>query len=132
MKTQQVVKSRGQHCGDIELAGYLANAAGPVPLVLDLRIAHDRFGSSSDPTLNGRLHYLNPNDIDKSLNEAANDKIRKYRADYNNNPPNTVAFMPAIAGATGRLHREFIKLLCHRFIGKLTAFCRFRSSVSTV
>jgi hypothetical protein len=24
------------------LAGYLANAAGPVPLVLDLRIAHER------------------------------------------------------------------------------------------
>jgi hypothetical protein len=39
VKTQQVAKSRGQHCGDIELSGYLANAAGPVPLVLDLRIA---------------------------------------------------------------------------------------------
>jgi hypothetical protein len=56
VKTQQVVKSRGQHCGDIELAGYLANTAGSVPLVLDLRIAHDRFGSSSDPNLNGKLH----------------------------------------------------------------------------
>ena len=33
----------------------------------------------------GNLHY--PNDIDRSLNEAASDKIRKYRADYNNNPP---------------------------------------------
>ena len=55
-KTQQVVRSRGQHCGDVELVGYLANAAGPVPLVLDLRIAHDRFGSSSDPILNGQLH----------------------------------------------------------------------------
>jgi hypothetical protein len=76
VKTQQVVKSRGQHCGDIELAGYLENAAGPVPLVLDLRLVHDRFGSSSDPTLDGRLHY---NDIDKSLNEAANDKIYSYR-----------------------------------------------------
>ncbi len=31
VKTQQVVKSRGHHYGDIELAGYLANAAGPVP-----------------------------------------------------------------------------------------------------
>jgi hypothetical protein len=31
VKTQQVFKSRGQHCGDIELAGYLTNAAGPVP-----------------------------------------------------------------------------------------------------
>jgi hypothetical protein len=39
--------------------------------------------------LNGKLHW--PNDIDKSLNEAAADKIRKYRADYNNNPPNTIS-----------------------------------------
>jgi hypothetical protein len=53
VKTQQVVKSRGQNCGDIELAGYLANAAGPMPLVLDLRLAHDRWGSSADPNLNG-------------------------------------------------------------------------------
>ena len=53
VKTQHVVKSRGQHCGDIELAGYLANETGPVPLVMDLRIAHDRVGSSTDPTLNG-------------------------------------------------------------------------------
>ena len=87
-KTQFVVKSRGQHCGDIELPSYLANAADPVPLVLDLRIAHDRFGISADPTLNGKLHY--PNNIDESLNKTANDKIRKYRADYNNNPPNAV------------------------------------------
>ena len=74
VKTQQVVKIRGQHCGDIELAGYLANAAGPVPLVLDLRLAHERWGSSADPNLNGNLHY--PNDKDRSLNEAASDKIR--------------------------------------------------------
>ena len=58
-KTQQVVRSRGQYCGDIELAGYLANAAGPVPLVLDLRIAHERFGSSSDPT-NTHSSLANP------------------------------------------------------------------------
>ena len=60
VKTQQVAKSRGQYCGDIELAGYLANTAGPVPSVLDLRIAHDRFGSSSDPNLNGHrdLYFL--------------------------------------------------------------------------
>ncbi len=108
MKTQQVVKSRGQHCGDLELAGYFTNAAGPVPLVLDLRLVHDRFGSRSDPTLNGRLHY---NDIDKSLNEDDNDKIRKYGADYNNNPSNDVAFMPTIAGTNGRLHMDFIRLL---------------------
>ncbi len=79
VKTQQVVKSRGQHCGDIELAGYLANEAVPVSLVLDLRIAHDRVGSSADPTLNGHLKYLN--NLDQSLNDAAADKIRKYCAD---------------------------------------------------
>ena len=45
VKTQQVIKSRGQHCGDIELAGYLANEVDPVSLVMDLR----RFGIITDP-----------------------------------------------------------------------------------
>ncbi len=68
-------------------------------LVLDLRITHDRFGSSSDPSLNGTLHY--PNDIDRSINKAATDKIRKYRADYNNNPPIVVSFIPTIPSTSG-------------------------------
>jgi hypothetical protein len=66
VKTQQVAKIRGQRYGEIELTGYLANVSGPVPLVLDLRIAHERWGSSSDPSINGHLRY--PNDIDRSLN----------------------------------------------------------------
>ena len=81
----------------------------PVPLVLDLRITHDRYGSSSDPNLNGNLHY--PNEIDRSLNEAAADKIRKYRVDYNNNSPNTISFMSDIDTTSGRLHGEFVRLL---------------------
>jgi hypothetical protein len=88
-----------------------ANAAGPVPFVLDLRIAHDRFGNSSDPTLNGTLHYPNPNDIDKSLNDTTVDKIRKYHTDYNNNAPNVISFMPTIVSTSDRLHSEFIRLL---------------------
>ncbi len=91
------------------MAGYLANAAGPVALVLDLRIAHERFGSSSDPSLNGHLNY--PNDTDRSLNEAAADKIRKYRADCNNIPHNAISFMPAIASTPGRLRSDFVRLL---------------------
>ncbi len=87
----------------------LDNTTGPVPLVLDLHIDYDRFGSSTDPSLNGHLHY--PNDLDKSLSEAAADKIRKYRADYNNNPPSTVSFIPTIASTSGTLHSEFIRLL---------------------
>ncbi len=78
-------------------------------LVLDLRIAHDRFGSSSDPNLNGHLYY--PNDIDRSLNETAGDKIRKYRSDYNNSPPNAISFMTVISSTSGRLHSEFVRLL---------------------
>jgi hypothetical protein len=101
-----MTKSRGRYCGDVELTTYLANAADPVPLVLDLLIAHDRFGSSSDLNLNGHLHY--PDDIDKSLNESASDKIRKYKSDYNNNPPVAVAFIPVIASTSGRLHSEFV------------------------
>ena len=62
------VRSRGQRCGDIELSSYLVNESGPVALVLDLHITHDRFGSRSDPSFNGHLHY--PNDIDRSLNEV--------------------------------------------------------------
>ncbi len=104
-----MVKSRGQHYGDIELVGYLANTVDPVPLGLDLRIVHDRVGSSTDPTLNGHLRY--PNNLDQPLNDTATDKIRKYRADYNNNPPSPVSFMTAIVGTSGRLHSKFIRLL---------------------
>ncbi len=49
-----------------------------MPLVLDLRVAHDRVDSSVDPTLNGHLRY--PNNLDKSLNDTTADKIRKYIA----------------------------------------------------
>ncbi len=84
----------------------LANAAGTVPLVLDLRIVHDRFTSNSDLILNGHLHY--PDDIDRSLNETSADKVRKYRTDYNNNPPNATSFMPAIVSTSGRLHSAFV------------------------
>jgi hypothetical protein len=93
VKTQQMATSRGQRCGDIELAGYLANAAGLVPLVLD-----HTTDSGVVLSINENLHY--PNDVDRSLNEAAADKIRKYRADYNNNPPTAISFMPAIIAST--------------------------------
>ena len=31
--------------------------------------------------------------------------------DYNNNPPNAISFIPAIASTSGRLHSEFIRIL---------------------
>ena len=124
VKTERVVRRRGQRCGDIELVSYLVNETDPVSLVLDLHIAHDRFGSSSDPSIKGHLHY--PNDIDRSLNEAAGDKIRKYRADYNNNPPSSVTFMSTVVNTSGRLHSEFVRLLFYKFIGKLTVSLQFQ------
>ena len=78
-------------------------------MVLDLRIAHDRVGSSTDPTLNGHLRY--PNKLHQSLNDTVTDKIRKYRTDYNNRPPSVVSFMSDIASTSDRLHGEFVRLL---------------------
>ncbi len=66
-------------------------------------------GSSADPSLNGHLKY--PNNLDQLLNDAATDKIRKYRADYNNRPPSAVSFIPAITSTSGRLHSEFVRIL---------------------
>jgi hypothetical protein len=104
VKTQQVSKNRCRYCGDIELTAYFPNVASPVPLVLDLHIAHDRFGSSSD----------------RSLNAVSTDKIRKYRGDYNNNTPTGAVFMHSITSTSGRLHSElewfvrFLFLQVHR------------------
>jgi hypothetical protein len=109
VKTQQVVKNRGEYCDDIELTGYLTNVTNPVPLVLDLRVAHDRVDSSDDPALNGHLRY--PNNLDQSLNDTAADKLHKYCSDHNNNPTRGVGFMTGIPSTSGRLHSEFIRIL---------------------
>ena len=93
---QRNFESRGQHCGDIEVGGYLPNETGPAPLVLDFRLVHERWGST-DPILNGNLHY--PNDKDRSVNETTDDKIRKYRSDYNNRTSNGLSFMTVISRA---------------------------------
>jgi hypothetical protein len=61
--------------------------------------------------LTSSRYLLYPNKLDQSLNDEAADKIRKYRADYNNRSPNTVSFMPAVDSTSGRLHDEFVRLL---------------------
>jgi hypothetical protein len=64
--------------------------------------------------------------MDRSLNESVTDKIRKYRGDYNNNPPNDISFMPAIVCTSGRLHSEFVHLIFFKIIGKLTVFLQIQ------
>jgi hypothetical protein len=76
---------------------------------MDLRITHERWGGSSDPSINGHLRY--PNDIVRSLNEDSTDKIRKYRTASDNHPPNTISFIPVITSTSGRIHSEFVFLL---------------------
>ncbi len=88
------------------------NEVGPVPLVLDLHITHVRFGSSSDPSINGHLHYPHDLDtVDRPLNESVTEKIRQYRSDYNNRPSHDMVFMPDIDSMSGRLHCEFVLIL---------------------
>jgi hypothetical protein len=108
VKTQHVTKIRSRHCGELNWRSHLWTT-DPVPLVMDLHITHDRFGSRSDPSLNGHLPY--PNYIDNSLNESVTDKIRKYHTEYNNNPPPSVSFMSSIPSTSGRLHSKLIRLL---------------------
>jgi hypothetical protein len=60
------------------------NGTGPVPLVLDLPITHEKFGSISDPSINGRLYFPNDGpetaDLDGPLNETADHKVREYHS----------------------------------------------------
>ncbi len=76
------------------------------PPLLLLRDLHTKLISQYDykevcapSQSNGNLRY--PNDIDRSLNETVSDKIRKYRADCNNNPPTSVSFMTVITSTSG-------------------------------
>jgi hypothetical protein len=55
--------------------------------------------------------HIAPKNLDRSLNEGVTDKVRKYRPDYNNNPPSVISFMSVIVSTSGRLHTEFIRLL---------------------
>ena len=72
-------------------------------------LTSELYRSSSDPNINGHLHY--PNDVERALNETVPDKIRKYHTDYNNNPTNSRSFIPDIPSTSGRLHSEFMRLL---------------------
>ena len=75
--------------------------------------------------LMGQLHHPRPTDIDRPLNAAAADKIRDYRADYNNRPSNSTSFMPADASTSGRLHCEFVRILFYYICYTINSFSYF-------
>ena len=78
-------------------------------LVLDLRITHERWEGSSDPSLNGHLHY--PNNLNGPLNEVVTYQIRPYLTQYNNRPSIIILVMTVIVSTVGHLHFEFVCLL---------------------
>ena len=43
--------------------------------------------------------------------DDAAEKIREYRADYNNRPSNPISFMPAVASTSGHIHCELVRIL---------------------
>ena len=51
VKTQQVVKSRGHHCGEIDLTGYITNETDPVPLVWTSGLLMTEWGVVLTPLL---------------------------------------------------------------------------------
>jgi hypothetical protein len=52
-----------------------------------------------------RFTLLINNNLDQSLNDTSGDKLRKYRADYNFNPPRGVRFMTVIATTWNYSHQ---------------------------
>ncbi len=47
----------------------------------------------------------------QSLKETGTDKIRDYRADYNNRPSNSISFMSVVVRTSDHLHCEFVRIL---------------------
>jgi hypothetical protein len=97
------------------------------------------YWTSASPTIASEValslflmdNYITLQDIDKSLNETAPDKIRKYRGDYNNNPSDDISFMTAIPSTSDRLHSEFIRILFlqdHRETDRFCATSRVQSA----
>ena len=82
------LKRREVHTHGRKGLGVYYLVTGPVPLVLDLRLTHECWGNTSNPLFNENLHYPQPDDIDRPLNETDPDKIRGYRTDDHNSPSN--------------------------------------------
>ena len=72
-------------------------------LVWDVSLVSDRLGSSTQHGLNGKLQ------LSDYLNTRARSKIGKFRRDY---AAKNIAFAPVILSVAGKIHPEFLRLLC--------------------
>jgi len=97
----------GSQRGDVEIRTTFRDSAGPRSLVFDLRIAHDRFGSSSHVLQNGLLTHTQY--LDGPLRVAAQRKSNAYGQQYADNQ--NISFLPAIISTSCRMHGEFLRLI---------------------
>ena len=72
-------------------------------LVWDVSLISDRLGSSTQHGLNGKLQ------LGDYLNARARSKIDKFRRNY---AAKNIAFALAIPSVAGKIHPEFLRLLC--------------------
>ena len=69
---------------------------------------HDFHGSAANPAQNGTLRHP---DINLVLSHRALEKVDKYRAGYAAQD-SCRALLPAFVSTSGRIHGEFLRLLC--------------------
>jgi hypothetical protein len=63
---------------------------------------------------NGKLHYLLPTDIDKTLHDDDDENILAYGAHYNTRPSNSISFMCtqySVLNTSDRLHCDLVRIL---------------------
>ena len=70
-------------------------------------LTHERWVTTEEPSKDGQLRY--PDDIDRPLREAAQQKVLQYQNAYAND--HSITFMPAIASTTCRIDAELLRLL---------------------
>jgi hypothetical protein len=77
-------------------------------LLIDVTIRHPFIDAGRSGHNQGQLR--NPDNPDHILESAAADKIRNYRDPYQRN--RQVAFLPECMSTSGRIHGEFLRLIC--------------------
>ena len=75
-----------------------------MPLVTDLRLAHDRRGSSNQPQHNGHLRYPDPQKLTRCWStEHVNIAMTKLTN-------RRIPFLPTVASTSERVHSELARL----------------------
>jgi len=72
-------------------------------LAWDVSLVSDRISSSTQHCLNGKLQ------LSDYLNARARIKHNRYKSDY---AAKNITFAPAILSVAGKIHPEFLRLLC--------------------